>query len=267
MEVSGAIGKLDDISNEIISILAANRTGAAAKKRRILERKLNTMKTDMEKLNQNLLNTKTEVDLQEQNNFQLQAKLNLKDEEIETLEVAKISLQNATDKAKKEESQAKTDKMDVIFMYEERIKELKLKIPEDVECENKSSQTEAVTIEAASDDENSSIASDESVESVPRTKSAQPRLEVSTFEIIHIDSQDRPKTADNSMLHVPKAAELLAPSPSVFSEASTTSRGCQTDECKSPASNESTIAQPPSIKPPPPPQPKPEIKVKLKDTI
>ena len=71
----GAIGKLDDLSTEIMTILAANRTGNAQKKRRMLERKLNTMKTDMEKLNITLLNTKSEVAVQESKNYSLQVRL------------------------------------------------------------------------------------------------------------------------------------------------------------------------------------------------
>ena len=50
-DVSGAIIKLDDISADILTLIGNSREGAAAKKRRQLERKLNGMKTDMEKLN------------------------------------------------------------------------------------------------------------------------------------------------------------------------------------------------------------------------
>ena len=80
--VSGAIGKLDDISSEIISILAANRTGAAAKKRRILERKLNTMKTDMEKLNMKLLEAKDEVKSREARCYELQTLVTMRENKI-----------------------------------------------------------------------------------------------------------------------------------------------------------------------------------------
>ena len=60
-DVSGAIIKLDDISADILTIIGNSREGAAAKKRRQLERKLNGMKTDMEKLNLKLLEAKDEV--------------------------------------------------------------------------------------------------------------------------------------------------------------------------------------------------------------
>ena len=59
--MSGAIIKLDDISADILTIIGNSREGAAAKKRRQLERKLNGMKTDMEKLNLKLLGAKDEV--------------------------------------------------------------------------------------------------------------------------------------------------------------------------------------------------------------
>ena len=60
-DVSGAIIKLDDISADILTLIGNSREGAAAKKRRQLERKLNGMKTDMEKLNLKLLEAKDEV--------------------------------------------------------------------------------------------------------------------------------------------------------------------------------------------------------------
>lgn len=255
--VSGAIGKLDDISNEIIAILAANRTGAAAKKRRILERKLNTMKTDMEKLNQNLLFTKNEVAIQEQHNFQLQAKINLKNEDIDKLEAEKKQLGEVAEVAIQAKSQAQTDKMDVIFMYEARIKEMKKKIPDDIVCTNEGTQTEHCNISyiPESDDEDmKSINSDEpSVDIAERTQSAQPRLQVSSFEVIHITMWDRPKTADNSLLSG-KAPQNIGQTENVeslqsISRPSTTTRECQTEDQKSAESNESTIAQPPSIKP------------------
>ena len=108
-DVSGAIIKLDDISwkdlygfivpliwsnfltpcfvlipkqADIFTLIGNSREGAAAKKRRQLERKLNSMKTDMEKLNMKLLEAKDEVKSREARCYELQTLVTMRENKI-----------------------------------------------------------------------------------------------------------------------------------------------------------------------------------------
>ena len=108
-DVSGAIIKLDDISGtdlygfilpiiwtnfqtycsvldpkqaDIFTLIGNSREGAAAKKRRQLERKLNSMKTDMEKLNMKLLEAKDEVKSREARCYELQTLVTMRENKI-----------------------------------------------------------------------------------------------------------------------------------------------------------------------------------------
>ena len=109
-DVSGAIIKLDDISGrdlyglsliwsnfltpccvlipkqaDIFTLIGNSREGAAAKKRRQLERKLNSMKTDMEKLNMKLLEAKDEVKSREARCYELQTLVTMRENKIKVL--------------------------------------------------------------------------------------------------------------------------------------------------------------------------------------
>ena len=137
--------------------------------------------------------------LQEDKNFQLQARLALKDEEIEKLQAEKNICIEKQEVAEKERAQAKQDKMEVIFMYETRIKGMKRKMPQPKETAEIAIQTESDESENSGKFEDQ--AADESVENGDqRTMSAGARLQMSSFQMVHIIPEKRPKTADNSIL-------------------------------------------------------------------
>ena len=137
--------------------------------------------------------------LQEDKNFQLQARLALKDEEIERLEAEKSICIEKQEIAEKERAQAKQDKMEVIFMYETRIKGMKRKMPQPKETAEIAIQTESDQSENSGKFEDHSA--DKSVENgEQRTMSAGARLQMSSFQMVHIIPEKRPKTADNSIL-------------------------------------------------------------------
>ena len=92
--------------------------------------------------------------------------------------------------------------MEVIFMYESRIKGMKKRIPTPKETAEISVQTESEKTEEQTQDLSHDDGSTEGdIEEDPkRTRSAGARLELSAFELINILPEKRPKTADNSIL-------------------------------------------------------------------
>ena len=90
--VSEAIHKLDDLSDDIVKILEANRTGAGAKKRRVLERKVNALKTELNDSKKKLEDMKGEIAAEQGKNFQFLAKVKMRDQDIQKLEKEKDEL-------------------------------------------------------------------------------------------------------------------------------------------------------------------------------
>ena len=72
---------------DIFTLIGNSREGAAAKKRRQLERKLNSMKTDMEKLNMKLLEAKDEVKSREARCYELQTLVTMRENKIKVSSV------------------------------------------------------------------------------------------------------------------------------------------------------------------------------------
>ena len=71
----------------IFTLIGNSREGAAAKKRRQLERKLNSMKTDMEKLNMKLLEAKDEVKSREARCYELQTLVTMRENKIKVCSI------------------------------------------------------------------------------------------------------------------------------------------------------------------------------------
>lgn len=122
-------------------MIGNSREGAAAKKRRQLERKLNSMKTDMEKLNMKLLEAKDEVKSREARCYELQTLVTMRENKIKVppwgqtevnrkLTGSKFKDQESEVERYKtvavdmeeEKNRERKERIDTIFMYESRIK-------------------------------------------------------------------------------------------------------------------------------------------------